>query len=67
VLNALISKVESTPGLVMTDNGLSVISPPYKSDQESCCEKALQNFNFPFIVNTSSSFNVLSSIALIKQ
>jgi 3-methyladenine DNA glycosylase/8-oxoguanine DNA glycosylase len=37
LLNALISKVESTPGLVMTDNGPSVISPPYKSDQESCC------------------------------
>jgi hypothetical protein len=44
-----------------------VISQPYKSDQESCCQKALQNLKFPFIVNTSSSFNVLSSIALIKQ
>ena len=37
-----------------------VISQPYKSDQESCCEKALQNLNFPFIVNTSSSFNCKS-------
>jgi hypothetical protein len=37
LLNALILKVESTPGLVMTDNGPSVISQPYKSDQESCC------------------------------